>query len=226
MIMLLPTRCLLCKQHCEDELAICHDCRAMLPWHDKPQCQQCGLPLAESASQCGACLSKPPAYNHLKALFAYQPPISLLLSLLKYKSQSHLARHFGLLMANQRQQDAKHIDALVPVPLHASKTCERGFNQSLEIAKVVASALKLPLLQRFVIRKYATKAQTGSTKKDRKKQVKNAFAVAKPLACERVAIIDDTVTTASTVNAMSLVLKKSGVNYIEIWSVARTLLKN
>ena len=99
---------------------------------------------------------------------------------------------------------------------------ERGFNQALELAKLIASELNIPLDYTLCIRNKATPFQSGLSAKQRKQNLKNAFKVTKMNAYKHVAIFDDVVTTGTTVNELAKQLKQSGVEIIEVWAIART----
>ncbi len=112
-------------------------------------------------------------------------------------------------------------DIIIPVPLHPSRYRERGYNQSLEIARTVSKRLELPLDYRHCIRTHATHSQTELTALQRRSNMRKAFAILKPIPYEHVAILDDVVTTGATVNELAKVLRKSGVKRIDVWACAR-----
>jgi ComF family protein len=110
--------------------------------------------------------------------------------------------------------------ALVPVPLHVSRLRQRGFNQSIELFLPVARAMGIPLLREVVIRHRATSSQVGLSRSQRRRNLRGAFVVRESLP-EHVAIVDDVVTTGTTVNELARVLRRAGVERIDVWSVAR-----
>jgi ComF family protein len=111
---------------------------------------------------------------------------------------------------------------LVPVPLHPGRLAERGYNQALEIARVLGGGLDLPLDSRCCHRVAATPPQAGLDEVARRRNIRGAFAVHSPLPWSRVAIVDDVVTTGSTVSELARVLRRAGVREIEVWAAART----
>ena len=110
---------------------------------------------------------------------------------------------------------------IIPVPLHPSRYRERGYNQTLEIARTLTRRLGIPLDYQSCIRSIATQSQTELTGKERRRNVSRAFAMAKPLNAARVAILDDVVTTGATVNALAKVLRHAGVRQIDVWACSR-----
>lgn len=227
----LPARCVLCDGPGHAGMDICASCLDALP-HNRRACCQCALPLAGAgtdAVRCGQCLNTPPRFDHAMALFEYQDDAAQLIQQLKFNDRLALSRLLGQLLLQRviasgavaaSASDAV-VDALLPVPLHRQRLRQRGFNQSLELARILGRALKLPLLRGEVERLRATGSQTGLDARARGRNIRGAFAVRKPLRYRHIAIIDDVVTTGSTVNELARVLKKAGVETVSVWSVAR-----
>jgi ComF family protein len=110
----------------------------------------------------------------------------------------------------------------VPVPLHARRLRERGFNQATEIASALGRALERPVLLAGIRRRGAQVAQAGRGAAERLENVATAFAVERDLAGARLAIVDDVVTTGATVNALAAALRGAGAARCDVWAVART----
>lgn len=113
-------------------------------------------------------------------------------------------------------------ECIIPVPLHQQRLRERGFNQALELSRIISKQLNIPLNYSLCHRDKATPFQSGLSAKQRKQNLKNAFKVAKNHSYQHVAIFDDVVTTGTTVNELARQLKQSGVRTIEVWAIART----
>jgi ComF family protein len=127
----------------------------------------------------------------------------------------------GTLLADFLSHNGAMPDLILPVPLHKDRYRERGFNQSIEIARVVASRLKIPLDLSSCLRHRNTFRQTDLSAKQRRANLHNAFMINRPLTVQHVAILDDVMTTGSTANELAKTLKKSGVNRVDIWVCAR-----
>lgn len=157
-------------------------------------------------------------------LFEYLSPINRLITDLKFKQQLGLARLFGQILADRLQQQPPSARplAIVPVPLHRARLAERGFNQSTELARPLARAWGVPILNDVVARARATPAQSGLSAKARVRNVKGAFRVSKTNLPARVLILDDVVTTGATVNELAGILHKGGVSTIEVAAIARS----
>lgn len=221
---LLPTFCTLCHSTTIYK-AVCDACYQELPWQDGA-CDRCGLPLLE-AQICGQCLKTPPFYENTICLFHYQTPIDKFILSLKFAEKLSYAKLLGELMAEKLAdyyQNHNKPDVIIPVPLHPQRLKERGYNQALEIARPVAKKLKILLEPTYCKRVVATLPQSSTHAKERKRNIKNAFKVNGTLQAKHVAIIDDVITTGSTVNELSKVLKKADVKNIDVWCCARTPL--
>jgi ComF family protein len=114
-------------------------------------------------------------------------------------------------------------EAILPVPLHARRLRERGFNQSIELARPASRAFGLPLVRDLVKRSRPTSPQTALDIKQRRQNLRNAFVVDGKIPYSHIAILDDVVTTGSTVNELAKVLRRSGVQTIQVWSIARAV---
>jgi ComF family protein len=220
MQLILPHRCLLCGAAGSDEM-LCPACHASLPWHRGPLCPRCALPSMDGMT-CGHCLNKPPAFDRAIAALRYEFPLDELVQELKYRHQLALAPMLGAELA-KRVQSAPRPDVLIPMPLHPSRLRERGFNQALELAKVVAGQLDLPLLAQGAGRIRATPPQVGLPWKERAKSVRGAFSCSGDLSGKHVAILDDVMTTGTSLHELALTLRKQGAVEISAWVVARTL---
>jgi len=115
-------------------------------------------------------------------------------------------------------------DAILPIPLHKKRLAKRGFNQSLEIVKPFAKSKNIPIISNLVERSKATQTQTHLNKQQRKKNVAACFRLLNQLKYKHIVIVDDVVTTGATTNELAKLLKKSGVEKVGVWSLARAEL--
>jgi ComF family protein len=183
------------------------------------------------AAPCAACgLARPVARCPRRALawrveatvapFEYAAPLDRYVHALKYRGARNLGRAFGLLLADAVR--GGDVDALVPVPLHARRLRERGYNQATEIARTLGRALGLPVLVGGIARRGRHGPQTGQTAAERVRNVTGAFAVRRNVAGLRIAIVDDVITTGATVNALAAELLAAGAARCDAWTIART----
>jgi len=223
---LLPPVCLLCGDagsqgvgHLRD---LCPACQQALPWAVS-QCARCALPLSATAVEalCGHCQTQPLAFERCLAPFTYRAPLDHLLLGLKFNGRLAPARLLGELMA---QWLASMVDVppdhILPVPLHASRLRERGFNQAVELARPIARRFDLPLNLDGVRRVRATQPQSELSRKERLKNIKGAFEVSRPFHGQ-VVIIDDVMTTGSTAHELASVLLAAGAEQVSVWVCAR-----
>jgi len=112
-------------------------------------------------------------------------------------------------------------EQIIPVPLHAQRYHRRGFNQAIEIARPIARMLDIPLNLTCCRRTRNTAPQAQLSAKERKSNLKNAFSIVKAPAVNHVALLDDVVTTGSTVDELARALRKAGIERIDVWACAR-----
>ena len=201
---------------------LCPACQESLPWAES-QCARCALPLTATTVEalCGRCQTHPPAFASCLSPFRYHTPVDHLLLGLKFNGRLAQARLLGELMADwlDSVMDTPP-DQLIPVPLHADRLRERGFNQAVELARPIADRLGLPLNLRGVRRVLATPPQSDLSRKQRLKNIRGAFEVVQPVH-GHVAIIDDVMTTTSTADELARTLLRAGAERVEVWVCAR-----
>jgi ComF family protein len=148
-----------------------------------------------------------------------------MLHALKYGGQLALGRVLGEIVAACAAELELHrgVDCLLPVPLHPRRLAERGFNQSAEIARFAARRLALPVEPRLAIRCRDTRPQVGLTRAERRGNLARAFAVPHAVRGLRAAIVDDVITTGSTVTELAQALHRAGALSIDVWCVARAI---
>ncbi len=224
---LFPSRCIFCQQTVGSGLEVCPDCYQALP-HNETCCVRCALPLAEdidSAVLCGRCIKKLPAFDYAHSLFRYENEIITLVHQLKFSEKIRFSRSIGEMLLQHFLETDEKPDCLLPVALHKSRMRQRGFNQSIEISRVLAKKLAIPIEHAAIVRQRSTAAQTGLSAKQRQKNIRGAFAVAGKLNYKHVLIIDDVMTTGATVNELAKLLKKNNVERVGVLSIARAPVK-
>jgi ComF family protein len=221
--LLLPGTCLLCGAYSQRAVDICRACELELPALG-PHCQACALPLATSADHCGNCLRKAPHFTRTHAGWRYQAQVAQLISQFKYHRQHAFGRVLAELLAAQLQA-AYALQAfpelLIPTPMHWWRRLRRGFNQSEQLAQQLSLQLQIPLFA-HIRRVRHSKAQRTLTAAERQRNLRSAFRVTKALAGQRVALVDDVMTTGATANEISRLLLAAGAAEVHIWCLART----
>lgn len=220
---LFPGQCLLCLDTAPSGQMLCSPCAEELPLNDCG-CSRCGKPMPVAVAECGACQKSPPAFDSVHTLYRYQPPVDQLVQQMKYNHKLHLARLFGKQLRNAApawiRQSGKP-DLIIPVPLHRSRLRQRGFNQSIEIARATAKILGIKLELDRIRRIRKTDPQTELPLKQRKQNVRGAFEVNGSLDGLSLVIVDDVITSGHTVGELARVLKRAGASKVGVWGIAR-----
>ncbi len=221
---LFPGSCVLCAARIASGEDFCPQCERSLPYlaGGCPQCASPMMPTTASGSHCGECQRRPPAFSRTLAMFHYSSPIDRLIQSLKYHHRLEIARVLGQRLARFLQtHGVASSNLLIPVPLHTTRLRERGFNQSLELARPVAKRLGLSLDYTCATRTRQTAPQTDLAPKARQRNVRGAFRASDAVAGRRVAILDDVMTTGHTVDSLARCLRRAGARDVEVWVVAR-----
>jgi len=223
---LLPPRCLLCGAAGAAGLDLCAACRAELA-RNQPCCPRCALPLATPAPACGACLRAAPPFAAAWAPLRYQHPLDLLETRFKFHADLAAGQVLAALLVAAAQRDAPARPALiVPVPLHTARLRQRGYNQALELARPLARALGLPLRSDLLLRPRATPPQTGLDAAARRRNLREAFALAPAARLPaHVVVFDDVMTTGATLREAARCLRRAGVQRVDVWALARAPLR-
>ena len=218
-----PPRCLVCLDPGQPPaLDLCPGCQADLA-RDVPACTGCARPLPQpDIFLCGECLRRPRAFDAAFAAYRYEFPVDWMVRRRKYGGEIAAARVLGTLLGRvAATAHALHVEALLPVPLHRAREARRGYNQALEIARYAGRELGLPVVHDLLVRHRATTEQADLDAQARRRNVRGAFELLRSTGLSRVAIVDDVLTTGSTVEELARLLKADGVQWIEAWAVAR-----
>jgi ComF family protein len=222
---LLPPTCILCGAPGAGGRDLCPGCAGDLP-RNLACCARCALPLDGApglAALCGACQRRPPPYERSVVALRYEGPVPALVAMAKFRGRLNVARLLGELLADAiRPRDSGLPEVLLPVPLHPRRLRERGYNQALELARTAGRSLGVPVEPSAVLRILSTAPQAGLDERARRRNIRGAFQERGPLPWGHVAIVDDVVTTGSTVAELARVLGGAGVARVEVWAVART----
>jgi len=223
--MQLQLKCVFCHTPSKQAMALCKDCEEVLPFLPQTRCVQCALPLkSQHSGICGVCQNNPTYYDKTISVFSYDRPISQLMIDTKFNSKLIYINLLGKLLAQSITEyyQTPLPELMIPIPLHKKRLRERGFNQSLEIAKIIKKSINLPINFKCVSRIKNTQPQSKTRANLRQKNIKHAFRVNDFNLPKHIAIVDDIMTTGSTVNELSRILKTSGVEQIDIWCCVKS----
>ena len=222
---LLPCCCVLCGIAVDGRRDICPGCADDLPFH-KPACRGCAMPLPSAAAElCPRCIGNPPLLAATVAAFRYEYPVAELIARFKFNADQSAGKLLAELLAERiaTLPAAQQCDrVLVPIPLHDTRLRERGFNQALCLAKVLATRLRLPI-RTNLLRKHRSvldQKQLGATA--RRANLRDVFQ-AGPCRGLRIALVDDVITTGATADAAAAALLRNGASEVRLWCVARAI---
>jgi len=171
---------------------------------------------------CGHCLTNPPEQQLSFSLFTYQEPIDRLIIDLKFHEKLYLSQFFATKMAQQLKSRPLP-ELLIPIPLHPNRLRQRGYNQSLELAKALSKQLNIPISNDYLSRIIDTQSQSSIPFKQRKKNIQHAFKLDQSQVPTHIALIDDVLTTGHTANEAAKLFRHAGTTMIEVWTIARTI---
>ncbi len=215
-------KCNLCRLEPQAWAGLCQACLQDLP-RIAPACRCCALPVEGGAGLiCGRCQKRPPAFDRTFAAYAYRFPLSQLIPLIKYHDQPAQLGWLADTFAETLRSELDTLpQVLIPVPLAPSRLRRRGYNQAALLAQRLAQHLRLELDQHSLTKPLDTAHQMELKGKARRRNLQGAFAWNGP-AYRHVALIDDVMTTGTTANEISRLLKRAGVSRVDIWVLART----
>lgn len=218
---LYPETCPACSRATDNTryAPFCSDCWSAISRYSGASCKICAEPYASAASgTCGHCLKDPPPFSKAVSFGIYEEVLARAIHALKFQQIRRLHKPLGELML---QLDLPHVDAVVPVPLHAQGLRERGFNQALLLAKVIAAEAGVPLVIDGLIKGKATLPQLGLTAKERAANLAGAFSAVRGFPEMTLLLVDDVMTTGATVRACSRELRRAGATDVVVCTLAR-----
>ena len=212
---LYPPYCVLCDRYADD--------------NNRYVCSACNRELARladpvlTADKINAPGDSELFFDRLVSVFEYNLNVQKLVHLFKYRDQPGLARFWGKQFEMIDPLLWRGLDFIVPVPLHALRMRERGYNQSEKLARQISLLSGIPVQNRLLMRTRYTAPQAKYDRQARVNNLKGGFVIKDPMICtgKDILLIDDVVTTGSTVNECARVLKAAGVKNITVLSIAR-----
>ncbi len=195
-----------------------------------PQCAACGWPFefeVGEGSLCVACLARRPAYGMARSALKYNDASRDLVLGFKHADKTHAAPAFVPWMMTAGRDVLSGADLLVPVPLHRLRLIARRYNQAALIAHALAKCAKVPVLPDALLRIRSTPPQGHLNAKQRRRNVRKAFAVnpkrAKQVAGKTIVLIDDVYTTGATAEECARILLKAGARAVHVLTLARVV---
>lgn len=225
--LLLPPACLLCGAEASGLTAgrLCPSCLGGIEPLVSPRCPRCALPYpTENGTDhlCEGCLREDPPFSGVAAAGVYDGPLRRAVHRLKYGGEIALDRPLAELLdeAVDRQLPGFRPDLIVPVPLHRQRLRERGYNQSLLLARRLGKLRGVPAPCRLLARTRPTPPQQGLTAAARRANLRGAFALRGKVA-GRVLLVDDVLTTGATARECGRILKEGGASHVAVAVLGR-----
>ncbi len=221
--------CWLCQQPVWfSHQGICRCCLKDLLNGRETCCPRCGLPAGSRRQCCGRCQLKPPPWQSITYVCAYQPPLSLLIKKCKHRGDTGLARVLARLLLLRWQEDRRLLlvrkpDLILNVPLHTSRHWRRGYNQTDLLARPLARWLDIDYRREGLVRLRAAAPQQMLHARARRRNLRGAFDCVTDVAGKTVALVDDVVTTGSTADEIARLLLARRAKAVHIWCICRTL---
>jgi competence protein ComFC len=243
--LIFPNNCILCNKIISGQDLLCQEDAKELKFILDPRCKICSYPLQKANQDdqqiviCANCATKKPVFSELLTIFYYNHAIKKIIANFKYHDQGHLAKKLGFLLYQRAKDYLDQVDIITAAPLHKSRLKERKFNQSVLLAKSMISHAKKDLnkenyqkLQKkfipdLIVKTKDTKPQVSLNKKDRMKNLSNVFLVKRKylglIKDKRILLIDDVITTGTTLQKCALKLKRDRAKEIIILTFAKSV---
>lgn len=222
-----PTDCPLCQGRASGG-RLCEGCLndVTRSWRiARARCPVCRLALHQSDSACPDCSQQKPDFDQVIAAFDYQAPGDLLIQQFKAGRRFGMARMLAEILARAVQAETPSLPCntiLVPVPASRASILERGFNPPAEIARYLAHQLNWPCRPDLLVRHQEGSRQKYLTRALRAQSAQELYSCTAQLEHASIAVVDDVLTTGSTLHAIARQFKRAGASSVHGLVLART----
>ncbi|MDP1758759.1 MAG: ComF family protein [Thermodesulfovibrionales bacterium] len=216
-----PSICPLCSNLSDSfkHSPICTTCWAGIKRYSGPSCRICAVPLVSvHATVCKECLTHSPSFSVVLNYGIYSDARAEAINLMKFSGLRRFANPLGKLLLNLEMPEC---DGIIPVPLSKNALRERGFNQSLLMAKVISKNLRIPVHMDTLLKIKDTLPQVGLNAKERMKNLRGAFKASGKISSLRLLLLDDVMTTGATARECSKTLMSAGAKEVIVITLAR-----
>lgn len=217
--LLFPPRCPVCgKILAREEKYICRSCRKLLPWVREPICIRCGKPVrSPERALCADCARTDHTFTEGRSAFLYEKGIRLSVNRMKFYDHREYIPFYAVCMyvSLGKYLRSWKIRSIIPVPMHRKKRAERGYDQSVLLARELSKLCGIPVLEDTLVRVRYTKASRKLGREHRKANLRGAFRVREGAAVpEPVLLLDDIYTTGTTMDNAARALRRAGITEI------------
>lgn len=223
----MPPVCLVCRARIGAHDALCARCWRDIDFIRAPLCDRLGIPLPFDTGGTmisAAAAADPPPYHRARAVAAHAGSMRTLVHALKFHDRQDVRRLLGKWLVEAGGELVAESEIVVPVPLARRRLLARRFNQAAVLAREVARLTGLDYQPLLLERIRATESQVGLTRGQRQRNVTGAFAVsaraASRLEGRNILLVDDVITTGSTVGACARILARAGAARVDVLALA------
>ncbi len=221
-----PPGCYMCESSTLG-YGLCPDCFSKLRFSLHNTCKHCGVEINENIFVCGSCSHKRKSFDSLSHCFEYNDELFKLINSFKNYDNTNLSPYLAKFLLHKLKEKGLEnmIDVIIPVPVHRKKLLHRKYSHTALLAKELSHSLKIAFAPRVLIKIKSTADQISLDGKSRLNNLKRAFVMNKNMISlvenKSVLLLDDVITTGTTINECSTVLKSSGVKEVHVLSLAR-----
>ena len=209
--LLFPPRCVVCERNSG---WLCAACLKSIELIHPPICSLCGQATSFSR-RCPSCQSLPLRIDGIRAVGYLEGALQTAIHRFKYSNIRPVATPLGELVSEYLEHNPLPVETIVPVPLHAARLRERGYNQAALLAEKIGSQVGLPVVDGTLLRVKSTIPQVGLNAQQRRNNVKGAFRCTdEGLRGHSVLLVDDVCTTGATLEACSVALQDAEVKHV------------
>lgn len=220
----LPPRCVACGKIVTEHNTLCTTCWGKAPFITAPLCHCCGRPFtvdAPTRAICLDCAQRRPPFHHARTVFAYDDFARKMVLSFKHGDRCDLAPILARWMIRAAPELIANSDLVVPVPLHWRRLVRRRYNQAALLAHEISKQTQLPVQARALKRIRPTRPQGHLSRLARHQNLKGAFSCPVKLTGKTVLLVDDVLTTGTTVLNCTHELHRAGAKAVNILTIAR-----
>jgi len=214
----LPRICLICQMQFKHDTPICGACESFIP-RLKNACMSCAEPSTQTF--CGSCRHQGSILHRMYVFYPYEQPLKQLIGQFKFNQSLDLNHYLAQLMLKYLPIEALHTQCLIPIPMHPKKLRQRGFHQTILLAKQLSKLTGIPYRTRLCKKIINTAAQSSLDREQRKHNLSQAFSC-QPVDYQHITLIDDVTTTGSTINTVASLFQQQGVSKIDAWILCKS----